>query len=803
MRSNSLLLQRLASVAGIAIIFSLASPSYAQTANGPSGKDDQVQNFDEIVVTARKTGENLQNVPISITALTSETLARSNIQDSIEIAHSTPGLYATAGQLDSSSVYFTIRGQSSAGGFYESSVGVYVDGVYRQSQYGLNGALYDLERIEVLKGPQGTLYGKNTSAGVINYISRKPILGEMSGYVKATAGAYANDEIHSAAAGIEGALNIPLNKDTLALRIAGSYKYDGGTGIDGNGRKLNTISYPSVRAQLRWQPDSNWDVVLAGDYGAFRSNGLLRTISESNPGSLAIAVGVNAGLIAPADIPSAANGNVPGPSFISGLPKAVAIVGRDVTDGKFYKSNGTSELFSNVNVGGVALTVDGSLAPGLSVKSISAYRRLKNANQNDVDGTSYDQFLATFRNDQEFYSQEFDFSGNLAQDRLHWLSGAYYSHFTDRRGGIPGIGTAALIALSGVRTQFDSAYKAESLGFFGHATYDLSDRLSLTGGLRWSQDSRSVVPLDKILSADGKTVIGCQNVLVGALPLTGGTVANGCTFPTQRHKDSGISYELALNYKITPEVMAYGTTRRGFRAGDINTNAQYGAYNPEFATDYEIGLKSEFLDRRARFNIAGYYTDYSDIQKSSTVVVLGPPIAFGTAVTNAAKARIWGIEADARLIPFTGFELTAGYTYTNARYRQFMVPSPSGGTIDRSQEVFEIPAHMINAEAQYTVPVGTNSVTFGGNWYYQSDIVFGQTLSLLPSEPILRQNGYSLFGLRFSYDMKQTDTHISIFVKNLTDKEYTTGAGSLRTVGISYLIPGRPRFIGAEIKQGF
>jgi iron complex outermembrane receptor protein len=311
--------------------------------------------------------------------------------------------------------------------------------------------------------------------------------------------------------------------------------------------------------------------------------------------------------------------------------------------------------------------------------------------------------------------------------------------------------------------------------------------------------------MDKSYNADGSVQIGCLAVTgVGGVVLTGATPANGCVYPTLYHSDSGISYEAAVNYQFTPNLMTYLTTRRGFRSGDFNTNGSYAPYNPEIATDYEIGLKSTLFDRKLLFNIAAYYTDYKDIQKSQTVISVAGN-AIGTAVQNAAKAQIYGIEAEVRFRPVKSLELGGNYTYTDPKYIKWREPTGKPGVFnDRSDDEWEVPLQMFNISATYTadLPSGDKFV-FHGGLYHQSFLYFGQNLSLKASEKILTQNAYALADARISYEFTPADASVALFARNLTDKKYYVAASALRPVGTSQLIPGEPRFIGIEFTKRF
>jgi iron complex outermembrane receptor protein len=789
------------SAGALALLLAVSVPAIAEEPEAEA--EDRLE---EVTVTARKTTEVVQQIPIAVAVLSPQVLQQANIKDAVDIHLLTPGLFSEQGQLDSSSIYFNIRGQQSASGFNESSVGVYVDGVYRQSQYGLNGALFDVERVEVLKGPQGTLYGKNTSGGVVNFISKKPDLENPGGYLTLSGGSYASTEsdARNPAGRAEAVLNAPIVDGKLALRVSGSYKRSQGYGTDANGRNLNMDDDPSVRTQLLFKPGDNWQYLLSADYAYYDSSGLIRRISEVHPGALALAVGVNAGLFTPADLPSAANPRGT-PAFQTGLGTALGILGRDLTDGLLFHSNGTSELGSELKTGGASITIDGDLSEAAHLKSITAYRSLNNKNINDADGTSYNQFMSSFSNASNFWSQELNVSGNLFANKFDWLAGGFYSNFDDHKGGIPGIGIQAVTALTGKSSLYDSEEVSRSIGFFGHGVFHATDSLSVTAGLRWSKDSRHIAPKDKSYNADGSVLLGCLPVTgPGGVLLTGATLANGCVNSTLYHSDSGVSYEAAVNYQFTPSVMAYVTSRRGFRSGDFNSNGSYAPYNPEIATDYEVGLKSTVLDQRLLMNVAAYYTDYKDIQKSQTVINVAGN-AIGTAVQNAAKARIYGTEVEVRYLPVKGLELSGNYTYTDPKYIKWLEPTGKPGVFnDRSTDEWEVPLQMFNLSATYTadLPSGDKLILHGGV-YHQSLLFFGQNMSLKVNEALLKQNAYALADARISYEFTRADASVALFGRNLADKKYNVLAGALRPVGISYLVPGEPRFVGIEVTKRF
>lgn len=752
----------------------------------------QSQEIEDIVVTARKTAENLQRIPVAVTAISAEQLKSANIVSALDLKSVTPGLQATRSTADNSAVVFKVRGITAGSSFGEASVATYVDGVYRQLQFGLVAAFHDMERVEVLNGPQGTLYGKNASAGLVSIITRKPDLEAVDGYVTFTGGTYAAaGSDNRNAIDVRGAVNIPIAPGKVALRVAADRDYSGGYGRDdgGVGHKKNNGDNWSVRGHLLFAPNDDWKILLSGDYASFRSNGQTLRMVEARSGPLAIATGIEGGYIQLADYLQFVQTGIPGPSFLPGLGQALALMGRDSAPGaNFYDEHGTGS-FTRLKDKGASLTIDGVLNDSISMKSITAYRRLKRQSKEDVDGTPLHQFESSTRNDLKFWSQELNFYGTSGP--VDWQLGGYYNHYSDNVGGVPGYYNRILVALLGTVTAYDAHLSNDAVGVFAHGNFHITDALTLAAGLRWSKDWRATTPRDANRNPVTFAIVSCANVAYG------GTLANNCVGPTRHHKDDAISYDIALSYQVNPDLMTYAKVARGYKAGNINTNGNYNDFEPEYVQNYEVGVKSEWLNRTVLFNAAGYYTKYSDIQRSVTVTL--PNGTTGVATNNAAKAHIWGAEVQAIVRPAKGLELAANYAYTAPKYDNYM-----NAGVDLSGTAFEISKHTINTHVQYSVDLkNEDRLTARFDYVWQSPIVFASVTDVPWNEPILRNGSYGLVNGRIAYDNAAWDATVALFARNLTNKKYYISAIGARPLGVSLMSVGEPRFIGIEITKRF
>lgn len=627
------------------------SAGAAQAQDAAPSEEAQSGSLEEIIVTAERRQQNLQSVPISVNALSADAIADLRIQEASDIGRYTPGVnIGTTGQARSSAT--RIRGIGGAGDGWpgtDSPVGLFVDGVYYGRSADLTVDLFDLERIEVLRGPQGTLYGKNVSAGAVNIITRKPS-DTFSGRIEATGGSFDRMETR-------GFLTGPLSESVSAKLAYSVSRRDGYTENVFTGQDMDNLHRASVRGQLTWQGE-NTDVLLAADY---------TDIDETSK-----------------------------PYFLFGAP----IAGYSPPDAPENASLNTQSYFRQ-KPWSVALTADHDFGFA-TLTSITAYRESKYDQYGDGDGTSLTLASAGLVS---FYDDEFD---QLTQEirltstsdgRLSWVGGLYYfrsnenMYITHTLGALPGSTVSVLNILNGFgpgphTVVNEQGNKGTSYAAFTQATYNLFSGVNLTGGLRWTRDEK-----------DGfNATSGQPNVALFVWP-TPFDVA------VSRSWDA-VTPKLTLDYTPMHDVFLYATAAKGFKSGGfvgqaVEPVAAGTLFNPEYVWNYEIGVKSELMDRRLRLNVAAFQMDYTDLQITDIV---------GTRrlTVNAGEARIRGAELDALLAISDSFNLHAKYAYTDTVYTSFP-PSAAGGDLTGKSFV-GVPEQEASAGGSYTIPVASGVV---------------------------------------------------------------------------------------------
>jgi len=727
----------------------------------------------EVVVTARKTQERLQDVPGSVTALSGEALRERPIVTIQDISKVTPGLTTASNARSPTSVRFAIRGQSEADSILttDSSVGIYMDDVNLPRTYGLKTSLFDVSRMEVLKGPQGTLYGKSTTGGAVNIFSEQPDLSSFGGYVDLQMGSWRT-------AILQGAINAPIIPDKLAVRIAGLAGTTNGFARTRLGQRLAAHEDRAVRAHVLFKPVDNLTIVATGAYTRSAGQRFLYRLLQEVPGPAQTQAGLLLG--APATTAPAV-----------GLQYTTAVRNQQ---GRFvYDMQDTpSARFRSWNG---ALHVTWDLNEDFTLKSITGYQNFKQFQANDADVTRLPILTGSGETRDKFFSQELQLSGRLLDGRLRPIAGLYYS----RERGNEFTSTVALPLTSGNATQhFDVDVRNTTRGAYFQAIYDLTDALSLTGGARYSEEIRGVTPHNRLVSPAG--VVTCL--------LPPGSFINGqCIADPGDLKFSNTSYVITAAYRVTPDLNVYATHRTGFRAGGWNaysslTSGIFG-FRPETVSDFEVGLKSELFDRRARANIALYKSSYQDIQKASLTIT--PAGISVRQINNAASATIQGVETEFSLRPTrsTGVDLSGAYS--DAHYNDFLTRNPATGAVleNRTDEPFEFPRWSVTASAykKWEVPLGVLSARADWNW--QSKVIFTSTGALTSGEQFMKQDSYGLLGARVELDVQEAGLNLAVVGRNLLDKDYLVGAVNVLSLGWSMGIPGEPRYLGVEIRKAF
>ncbi|MCC6786600.1 MAG: TonB-dependent receptor [Hyphomonadaceae bacterium] len=720
----------LASVA--ASPFALAAPSYAQ---------DTVTEEEELVVTARRTEESLQEVPASVSAFSEQQLQRLGATDATGLQGAVPNLNIVQGRGSSNATNIYIRGvgQPDALQTFDPAVGFYVDGVYYSRIRGTQMDLLDIERVEVLRGPQGTLYGKNTIGGAYSIITRRPGQ-DPHGLFQVTAGDYGQLESRIAASG-------PLT-DTLAIggALFGASR-DGYVTNPVTNEEYNNRNAWGGRFQAAWDPASNFNVDFSVDY-AEEDNALTMGQAVS---SLTTIVGV--------PIPA---GAVPSP-----LPEFN------------FTARATPGLpnSSEMTHWGSSLRASWELSDNLTLRSISAYRNLNYTDYVDIDATFLELGDVLVDVDQDQVSQEFQ--AIWEGDRWTTIGGLFYlrenvgshqeAYADDLLGTFLGGGTFT-------RT-VDDDLQTTSMAAYVNATYQLTDRLSVSGGLRYTEEEKDYFRTTSTFSS---------NALFTANPAR----------PPVNINDTwdDISGLISIDYQLTDDFLLYGRVAQGFKSGGFNGRAnnpgEEAPYDPETVTSYEAGFKSDWFDNTLRANFAVFYNDYRDFQARVSNLTTDPGSGLPSielTVLNAGQLEISGAELELSYRPVEALTLDAQIGYLNAEYGEFEdLRFTSFGNSRAFQTPAFSPEWTSRFGAAYTWDVGAEgSVVLAGSARFRSRqaLAVDNTITNSTTEIAgLFQDDYWLYDASLTWNVNDIFS-IAVQGRNLSDEVYKTDGQEFSSVG--------------------
>lgn len=808
-------------LAGVALAHVLAPAATAQTSSAVAppevvGQSEATGGIEDIVVTARRSNESLQTTPVAVTAVTSIALERAQINDVSQLQNIAPGLVVFPATAQPGSAQFSLRGQSQDEGLIavDQSVGAYVDGVYVARSSGGLLNLVDVERVEVLRGPQGTLFGRNTTGGAINIVNKVPT-GDLEGMVRLRYGNYDAKEA-------VGVINVPLLGDQLALRAV--YQH---SDHDGYGRsvlfneRLAWDNTDFVRASLLIAPtDSPIRVLLQGDYTDRRTGGAavgLKSITRT---------GAQTGLVALCSGPTAvADCPVKRPAGDDLANYAIDIVGRD-NFYDFYLS--VPGIYGNAKTAGLSATIDVDLGSDIAFKSITAWRKIDTASLSDNDGTPYVFSGGLLRTDgnqikQRQISQEIQFSGKSLNDRLKWIVGAFYFKET----GLDTGQNYALFPLSQGLSYVDGSVRNESIAGYGQFTFNITDAVRFTGGLRYSVDKRHLVRRNRSETPGHSGNFTCS-IAAGSRDPAGFTLPNGTVCQATNDVTYGyMSYTAGLDWELNDQVFLYAKTSRAFRSGGFNTRAVTGGsavgFAPEKLTDYEIGGKLNLFDRRVRLNLAAFYSDYKNVQRLIPVVVPGTN-TLTSGVQNAAAAKIYGFEGELTVRATDRLTLSASTTLLAPKFTSFgvAVTTNSGGVAvadARSTPYSLAPKVSYLLSADYELPVSFGSVNFHGDYAYRGELQQrpplsypgvagpdGYPASFAYNNPDTALSpGYGIFNAQIAFKLEKQNLEIALYGRNLFGKKYIAQLLALQdtALGFTNYLPGDPRTYGISATINF
>ena len=830
--------------------FIASTPAMAAAVAPTAAAADDQSGIADIVVTARKSSENQQSVPVSVTALSTVALETKQVLEVTDLARAAPSLtIATGGTGPSSIVYLAIRGQAqnSPNSLSDSSVGIYVDGVYVARPMVGNLGFMDAASAEVLRGPQGTLFGRNTTGGALILTSNQP-KDILEGSLKAGIGNYAQHMI-------EGILNVPMG-DELAVRFAGRYS-------DHNGYFRNTLAgYPQgsvngeyvARGTLKWSPKAlPITLTITGEYVDYKDNGNATAVAAINPAVLTLAS--YGAYINPAFAENVTAAQLP----------AFTAANSKWTDTFSQPRTGDPEIdtLHNTNrVKSTSATFDWDMG-GAKLKSITAYRTSYTQDSLDLQGVpstavagsppiafaqgclagvaalipactgafgpsfaavipaafgpyvpglvdARSAFVSTYN--QEQFSQELQLSGKAGA--LDWQTGLYYFKETgdeQSRSWVFG-------GLARARTL--SNFASSSVGAFAQLNYHVTDALRVTGGFRYTWDKRSIdrhSTNDWSLPDPQETcTVGVNNGLTAA--------AAPCTSPASA-SFSYPAWTFGVDYRVNDQVFLYAKTSGASMSGGFNSRTVPAPFTqqfqPETVRDIEVGLKGDFLDRKLRTNLSIFTSWQGNVQRIVNALVGTSLTQF---VTNAGKVRASGGELEVTTLPWEGMELTGSAAYLDAKYVAGSRFENQGTTatpimVDRSGEpVTQAPKWTLNFGATQKVPTSFGSVSFHLDYAYTTEkamdsftgksVAQGGTQASLDAIAIANRasiiKAYGLLNGRIGINLDNPKVEISIWGRNLGNKAWFTNVFNNYTgLGATVQFQGAPRTFGGTVAYKF
>lgn len=705
--------------------------------------------IEEITVTARRREESLQDVPVAISAFSEDALRNLQADNLGALTGSVPNLNLVQGRGSATSANVFIRGigQPDALQTFDPAAGVYVDDVYMSRIQGALFELYDVQRVEVLRGPQGTLYGKNTIAGAIKVVSKKPS-DELTGQLELLGGDYNRFDARAYISG-------PLS-DTVSLSLAGlTSNRDGIVKDPASGREYNDIDTQAGRAILLWQPADAVDVTLSFDYTT-QNNAL--TLGRAEAALLQTDFGnfVN--------IP-------PSVRFLSAAPSG----DYDFRTRTSFAGDEGQEL---EHLGG-SLTIDWAVSDAWRIKSISAYRELTPEFFIDIDATEFELGDVKVFIDQDQLSQEFQFLYDSG-GHLSAVFGAYYleenitseqeAYADDLFTWTPLAGT--VLPITFLRTVADDL-QTTSYAAFADLTWSFTEKLSIAAGLRYTSEE--------------KDYFRTTSTFFGS-PLA----ALNSTFAFS-DDDSWDAWtpSISLDYQITPDNLLYGRVARGFKSGGFNGRANAAAdtssFDPEYVWTYEVGAKNQYYEGRLTANLAVFYSDYTDFQAR-----VGGEDPGSFPVINAGELEIYGAELEIAALPADAWDLQLAVGYLSADYKKFRDCRPQYlPDCDHSNEEPPFaPEWTLGLRTGYTFTLtGGSTLRFGIDASYKADHYLS-----VDNREVLKQDDFWLLNALATLRGADGGWWLSIGGRNLTDEVYKTDAQEFSNVGnIQTAYYGDPR----------
>lgn len=739
-----------------------------------------------VTVTAQRVEENLQKIPVAVTAFDSRQLEIKQITNVQQASYSTPNLWMEKNTGTSSGSRAAIRGVGEDESFFTSDtpVGIYIDDVYIPRQTGAQFDLYELERLEVLRGPQGTLYGRNTSAGALRLVTKQPG-NTFRANGEGVFGSFSRTDVR-------GSVNAPIGEKAAVLFSGLLKKHDGYDTNTINNAKVNDQDVKAGRLALRLLPSPRFNAVLSADI----------TREHSTPG-----------------FPVGFAPQAPFLSTVAPFPPLATGFGVGKTD-IYQQLDGDrnihtlqSDLLNPINdikQDGYSATLSYALNDHVTLKAVSAYRKMFNELLLDADGrvnnfigTGTPEFHLYQRQNQNQFSQEFQITGS--RDRLRFAGGAYYfREHNDQK-------TENLILNNLGRNNF-WLVDANTKSYAGYAslTYTANDRLTVTGGGRYTDDNKDF--FTRVFLPTGNQLVACANAQGLVAPGGGARACNASdpagftSTPVQKSLDKGWSAftpRLAADYSLNPTSMGYISYSRGFKSGAFDGRSNTAAavlplvpINPEKIDTLELGVKSDLAKGRARINAAVFYNKWKDLQGTGT----DPNGNFYR--TTLGDVHTKGAEFEARVVPGTGLEIFGQLSLLSTGYDKVTfnqaVLCGNLNTGTRQLELKMAPPYSYQIGTLYSRPGAGGRFSVSGTlsgkghfWHTSCNADVGS------------EDGFTLIDATVAYESKDNRWRITAAGENLADEKYVIGSfavGGLR-MSSGYFNP--PRRVSLTLRYSY
>ena len=724
---------RSALFAGVAAMSVIPALAMAQATD-----QDNSGSFGDIVVTAQKRAESIQDTPLSISALGAEALSARNITDVTGIGNMAPNINVNS---PNGNTHISIRGigaENTQPGF-EASVAFHLDGVYISRPSSTADGLYDIERIEVVRGPQGTLYGRNATGGAVNVITAGPT-DTLDGFGKVSLGNYGLVQT-------EGAVGGPLG-DGISARIAFQTVDRGGWGMSGirgnNETRINDKKTRAVRGKLKLEPSDSFSLLIAADYFWESDNGgLMNWIRRGNNGRPLVGTQLG-GLVADNSLRDTT----------SDLPPHT------------WKENW-----------GLAATAEWDISDAVTLTSITGYRNTDYRNQWDLDQTNLTLSQLYDSERSKSFSEALRLSGDLG-DRVNFVLGGYYFHEKVKSTTLAAFSTA-VPAFGGQVPGFlaqgyaiDGALVTDALAAFGQAGFEFNDYIGIDVGARFSWE-RKKKPYEYYAFDLSRPFDPANNPFACPCISTGpiGDSTPQLIGPVQDSRSS-FTPKVTLRAKPNDDLLLFATYSKGFKSGGYTLGTQATeAFKPQDLTGFEGGIKADWLNKRLRTNLTAFHYQFKNLQVQK--IVNDPP---SVAVESAGKAKLYGIEAEIMVEPVDDLKLNLDAGWLHSEYVEFTnidptlegTSLPGQGAISRKgNRLSQAPEYQITAGIEYSFRPDWGDITLRGEGHFTDRIYY------TPFNTVeFSQAPTKIFDIYVTFVPRESKWTLGLFAKNITDKEY-------------------------------